>query len=716
MTSIVSMSVTDGIALLTLDVPDRSMNILTPDLRDQLAGHVETIAADDAIIGAIITSGKTNGFLAGADLKAMAERRKLGHVEAVYDAVAPLTRLLRRLETCGKPFVAAVNGTALGGGLEIALACHYRLVADEPKTRLGLPEVKVGLIPGAGGTQRLPRLIGVEKALPLIIEGKPLTPSEAVSLGVFDALAPSADLLDAARAALKAGIEPVQPWDRKGFEAPGGQGGFNPKIMSTFASATSMLAKSTYRNYPAPLAILSAVFEGHHLPMDAALRIESNHFAKMVLDPVSKGMIRTLFINKGAADKLVRRPQDVPPSKVKTLGVLGAGMMGAAIAYISAEAGMDVVLLDVELEAAKRGIGYAAKRLEKAIARGKTTRQAADAVLTRIRPTADFADLAGCDLIIEAVFEDRGIKADVTRKTEAVIRDDVIFGSNTSTLPISGLAEASSRPANYIGVHFFSPADKMPLVEVICGEKTSQNALAKALDYVGQLRKTPIVVNDFRGFYTSNFVADYKGEGFAMLKEGVKPALIENAAKMAGMPVGPLALADEIAIDLSYKVKEQARKDLGAAHKPRPADDVIDRMVLDFDRVGRKAGKGFYDYPEDGPKRLWTGLADHFPLAASQPDVEDVKKRLLYAQALWAVRALERNVITDPADGDIGAVFGLGFPSFTGGPLSMIDSIGAKTFVKECERFADQVGDRFAPPKLLRDMAANEQRFYQDEA
>ncbi|MEM6935853.1 MAG: 3-hydroxyacyl-CoA dehydrogenase NAD-binding domain-containing protein [Pseudomonadota bacterium] len=712
MAETIQLAVADGIATLTLDVPGRSMNVVTDQFLDDLNEAVEKVVQDDQIKGAIITSAK-DAFVAGADLMWLVN---------VYDAKLPpselleknlkFTRALRTMETCGKPFVAALNGTALGGGLEIALACHQRIAADNPKAVFGLPEVQVGLLPGAGGTQRLPRLIGVQPALELITQGTHVPASKAVKLGFIDQVVPADQLLDAAVAWINDNPEAVQPWDQKGFKVPGGAGAFNPKIAQVFMGGSALVAQKTNHNYPAPIAILSCVYEGTIVPIDTGLKIESRYFTSLFQNAVYRNMTRTLFINKGAAEKGARRPKDVPPAQCKKIGMLGAGMMGAGIAFVSARAGMDVVLLDSTLESAEKGKDYSRGLLAKRLEKGRTTQEKMDQLLSRIHPTTEYADLDGCDLVIEAVFEDRDIKADVTAKAEAVLAADKVFASNTSTLPISGLAESSSRPKNFIGLHFFSPVDKMPLVEIIMGKETSDEALAHSLDYVRQIRKTPIVVNDSRGFYTSRVFGTYVNEGMALLKDGVAPALIENAGKLAGMPVGPLAVHDEVTLDLSVKVFKQTQEDLGDAYDAPSAMDVTFKMVDDLGRSGKRFGKGFYDYPEGAKKHLWPGLAEHFPEAEAQPSVDDVKERLLYIQAIETVRCMQEGVITTAADADIGSIFGWGFPPWTGGTLSFIDTIGLDQFIATATALAERHGPRFAVPELLNKMAAAGEQFY----
>ena len=702
----------DGIALLLIDVAGRPMNVLTPAFRSDLAECIERISGDAAVRGAVVASAKSS-FMAGADIKDMvgAFARGLTAAKAAEFSLE-LSKLFRRLETCGKPVAAAINGVALGGGLEVALACHYRVMADDPKAGVGLPEVKIGLLPGAGGTQRVPRLIGVTEALKLITEGRQLGAADALKKGLVHEVAPASEIVERARQWILQGGEGVQPWDRKGFRIPGGAGQTSPAAAQAFMVGTALTAKTTMRNYPAPLAILSCVYEGTQLPIDQGLAIESRYFGQLLAGSVARNLMRTMFVNKGLADKLARRPAGPPKSQVRRLGILGAGMMGAGVAYVSALAGMDVVLIDSTLELAEKGKEYSRRLLAKDVERGKRTQADVDAVLARIRPTVSYDDLAGVDLVIEAVFESREIKADVTAKAEAVIPRNAVFASNTSTLPISGLAQASKRPQQFIGIHFFSPVDRMPLVEIILGKKTSEDTLARALDYVGQLRKTPIVVNDSRGFYTSRCFGTFVYEGMAMLQEGVNPALVENAARMAGMPVGPLAVADEVTIDLQWKVIRQTEHDLGRRFVKPVAYDVVRKFVEELKRPGRRFGAGFYDYPQDAKKHLWPGLAEAFPRAMQQPAVDEVQKRLMYIQALETTRCMEEAVVTTAAEADLGSILGWGFPAWTGGTLSYIDTIGIRPFVAECDRLAKRYGKRFKPSKWLRERAERDEPFH----
>ena len=701
----------DGIAILEMDVQDRPMNVITSDFAKELGERVEQVINDESIIGAIITSSK-NDFMAGADLKSMLPSlMKLTSASEMVDAVVKSNGVSRNIETSGKPFVAAINGTALGGGLEICLACHHRIAIDRPDAVLGLPEVLVGLLPGGGGTQRLPRMIGVQNALELMTQGKHIKPAVAKSMGIVDELSSKEDLISKAKQWIIDVGDPVKPWDKKGFKIPGG---FDPNTTSTiqvFSIVNAMVAKNTNHNYPAPISIVSSVYEGCQVPIDTGLRIESKYFVKLLRDPVAGNMIRSLFINKQSADKLRARPKGVEKSKVTNLGMLGAGMMGSGIALVSAQAGINVVLLDSTIESATKGKAYTEKYLEKSISLKKMTSEKAKAIIDRIHVTTDYNDLKDCDLIIEAVFENREIKADVTEKTEKVIADSVIFASNTSTLPITGLAEASSRPKSFIGMHFFSPVERMPLVEIIMGEESSDEALAKSLDYIQQIRKTPMVINDSRGFFTSRVFSQACNEANEMLREGVLPALIENAARQAGYPVGPLAVQDETSIELGHKIHVQTIEDIGDEYKPQSAVDVAEKMY-ELGRLGKKYRKGFYEYPEDGPKKIWSGLAEAFPVSETQPDLQLIKDRLMTIQSLDAYRCLEENVLTSPDDGDIGSIFGWGFPPWSGGVFSYIDTIGIKVFVERCDDFHKRFGERFKVPDSLRERANKNESFY----
>lgn len=715
MTEVIHISVdADGIATLRFDRTDSNMNTMDMKFMDEIAAAIERLATDDSIKGAIFTSGKPV-FAAGADLKVMeanldkvddtpvAERLKMN---------ASLSKLLRRMETCGKPVACAINGTALGGGTEIALACHYRVVSDARGIQLGLPEVQVGLLPGGGGTQRVSRLVGIQAAMPVVMEGQALSAEKALKMGLVHKVVPADQLLAEAKRWLVEEGDPVQPWDKKGFKIPGGAGPSSPAVAQMLVVSNAMLQAKTFHNLPAPKAILSCLYEGPQLPMDKALDVEAKYFTLLQLDPVSRNMIRTLFINKGKADKLMHRPEGVPKTTFRKIGVVGAGLMGAGIAYHCAKLGIETVLIDRDQAAADKGKAYSAKRLEKDIAKGRMTQDKADAILARIHPTTDYAGLADVELVVEAVFEDRGIKAEITRKLDAVLPAHAVIASNTSALPISELAEAGAHPENFIGMHFFSPVERMPLVEIIRGRKTSPETLARALDLVQAMKKTPIVVNDGPGFFTSRFIGAYINESLAMVTEGVNPALIENAAKMAGIPVGPLTVSDEIGLDTAYHASQQRKKDEGDAFKPTPTFRLVEKLVGELGRHGRKNGKGFFAYAADGSKKLWPGLAELFPPLAEQPTVDEVKARMLYAQLVDAAKAMAEGVLIDPADGDVGSILGVGFPAYLGGPFSMMDTIGIDKVVAECDRLAARYGAQYAAPQLLRDMAAEGRTFY----
>lgn len=715
MTEVIHISVdADGIATLRFDRTDSNMNTMDMKFMDEIAAAIERLATDDTIKGAIFTSGKPV-FAAGADLKVMeanldkvddtpvAERLKMN---------ASLSKLLRRMETCGKPVACAINGTALGGGTEIALACHYRVVSDARGIQLGLPEVQVGLLPGGGGTQRVSRLVGIQAAMPVVMEGQALSAEKALKMGLVHKVVPADQLLAEAKRWLVEEGDPVQPWDKKGFKIPGGAGPSSPAVAQMLVVSNAMLQAKTFHNLPAPKAILSCLYEGPQLPMDKALDVEAKYFTLLQLDPVSRNMIRTLFINKGKADKLMHRPEGVPKTTFRKIGVVGAGLMGAGIAYHCAKLGIETVLIDRDQAAADKGKAYSAKRLEKDIAKGRMTQDKADAILARIHPTTDYAGLADVELVVEAVFEDRGIKAEITRKLDAVLPAHAVIASNTSALPISELAEAGAHPENFIGMHFFSPVERMPLVEIIRGRKTSPETLARALDLVQAMKKTPIVVNDGPGFFTSRFIGAYINESLAMVTEGVNPALIENAAKMAGIPVGPLTVSDEIGLDTAYHASQQRKKDEGDAFKPTPTFRLVEKLVGELGRHGRKNGKGFFEYAADGSKKLWPGLAELFPPLAEQPTVDEVKARMLYAQLVDAAKAMAEGVLIDPADGDVGSILGVGFPAYLGGPFSMMDTIGIDKVVAECDRLAARYGAQYAAPQLLRDMAAEGRTFY----
>lgn len=705
----------DGIALITFDVPGRSMNTLTSGVMKEIPEWVERVKTDDAIKGAVLTSGKASGFCAGADLGDMAGGMLAGggDLQAAFDAGWRLNGALRALETCGKPVAAAINGLALGGGLELTLACHYRVVGDSPKIQLGLPEIKVGLFPGGGGTQRLTRLIGVQAAMMAMTEGKSFRPNDAKGAGIVHEVVPVGGEVEAAKAWIKNGGKAVQPWDDKSFKLPGG-GPYHPAGIQNFLVGNAMIRKQTYGNYPAATNLMKAVYEGVQVPMDAALRIETRYFIKTLMTPQAQGMIRSLFLSKQELDKGAVRPAGVPKSDPKKVTVIGAGMMGAGIAYVQALAGIETILIDRDQEAADKGKAHVEELLKKRLSRGQIDQAKYDALLGSVTATTNYDLIKGSDLVIEAVFESREIKADVTKRAEAQLEAGAVFGSNTSTLPITGLAEASVRPEDFIGIHFFSPVDKMMLVEIILGEQTGEAAIAKSLDYVMKIKKTPIVVNDGRGFYTSRCFGTYVAEGLAMLEEGYAPALIDNIGRATGMPRGPLEMHDDVALDLSVKIAKQTAEDLGDKYVPIEGAEIVRKMVEDLGRYGRKNGKGFYDY-DTKPKKLWSGLSDLAPvtIADSTPElVADQKQRLLYRQAVEVARCWEEGVIDDPREADVGAILAWGFAPWTGGPITYIDQIGLKAFVEQADAYAAQYGNRFSPPQLLRDMAARGETFY----
>jgi 3-hydroxyacyl-CoA dehydrogenase/enoyl-CoA hydratase/3-hydroxybutyryl-CoA epimerase len=705
----------DGIVTLVWDTPDKPVNVLSMAATAELAQVAEKLKSDADLKGLVIVSAKTSGFSAGADLDEMSSFADQGGsdgAQAAFAMIMNVHRSLRALETAGKPVVAALSGTALGGGLEVALACHYRLIANDPRIRIGFPESQIGLIPGAGGTQRLPRMLGAMQALPFMLESQRVDPGKAVALGIVQKIVPAADLLNEAKTWIKANPGAQQPWDKSEFRIPGG-GPFSASGAQVFTVGNAMLRQRTYDNYPAQRAIMSAVYEGLLVDIDTALKIEARYFVRVLTSPVARNMIRTLFHSMQELGKGARRPTTELPTDVRRLGVLGAGVMGAGIAYVSAAAGIDVTLIDTTDEKANGGKDHAAKLLDREISRGRSTPEKKAELLGFIHPTTDFGALKDADLVIEAVFEERQVKAEATRKADAITGERMIFGSNTSTLPITGLAEASTRPGNFIGVHFFSPVDRMGLVEIILGKQTSQRALATALDYVRKIRKTPIVVNDSRGFYTSRCFSTYTYEGLKMMSERIALPLIENVGRMTGMPMGPLEVTDSIGIDTALKITRQTRKEVAKSGKPDATEEILAWIVEQAKRPGVKASKGFYDYDNGKRTRLWPGLFDYGKGKwRSDVDPDELKLRFLTIQALEAARCYEEGVITDARDADVGSILGWGFAPYTGGTLSMIDTIGAAAFVARCETLAAKYGKRFQPNKLLREMAASGETFY----
>lgn len=704
MSNITFQTDTDGVATITIDVADRTQNIFTPGFVSEMAEAIATLAGDEALKGAIITSGKPGGFMAGADLKDVLRVHDEG-VTAIEAAALfeDANKLMRSIETCGKPVVAAINGFALGGGMELALACHHRILLDAPGASMGLPEVTLGLLPAGGGTQRLPRMLGIPAALTYLLQGSPAKPAKALADGICDALADTPEaMMAAAKDWILANPEAVKPWDIRGFKVPGGAGPLAPHAMSSFMAGTAKI-KGHQLNYPAQKAILSAVFEGTQVPFDLAMKIESDWFGTLLSDPVSGNLVRS-FMRNTEARKAARG--DGSEHEVKKLGVLGAGMMGAGIVHVSARAGIEVVLIDRTEEAAAKGLAHITRQCARDIEKGRLTQAKADEILSCVTATADYAALQGADLIVEAVFESRAVKAEVAGKSEDKLVEGGVFASNTSTLPITSLAENLTDPTRFIGLHFFSPVERMPLVEVILGEKTSDSTLKTALAYVARLNKTPILVHDSPGFYTSRVFCTYIDEAMAMLAEGISPALIENAARIGGFPTSPLAVTDEVSLDLQKLVIDQAIDDgLDARFLREHAQPVVIKMN-ELGRLGRKTKAGFYDHPGDATKRLWPGLAEVFPVRAAQPPVEEVRDRLLYIQALESARCLAEGVIDDEATADIGSVLGIGFPAWTGGALSLISIVGAQAFFARCEAFAQSVGPRFKPSDAVTKLAA----------
>ncbi|PBC07738.1 3-hydroxyacyl-CoA dehydrogenase NAD-binding domain-containing protein [Mesorhizobium sp. WSM3859] len=713
----------DGIALITWDMPDRSMNVFTEEVMRELNAIVDKVAGDAAIKGAVITSGK-DSFSGGADITMLQKMLATFAVDkekdlekatkTLFENAGYMTGLFRKIETCGKPFVSAINGTCMGGAFEMSLACHGRVAADSDKVKMALPEVKIGIFPGAGGTQRVPRLTDQQQALQMLTTGQNLTPQKAKQMGLIHEIAEPAKLVETAKAMIKNGLKPVAPWDEKGFKLPGGPI-YSAAGANLWPPAIAILRRETYGNYPAAAAILKCVYEGLLVPFDTALRIEQRYFTEIMQTKEAAAMIRSLFLSLQELNKGARRPAGVLDTKFKKIGILGAGFMGAGIAYVTAKAGIPVVLLDRDLPSAEKGKAHSDSLMADQVKKGRAKPEDKDKLLSLITPTADYADLAGCDLVVEAVFEDSAVKKDATQKAEAVLKSSAIFASNTSTIPITALAKNSARPKNFIGIHFFSPVDKMMLVEIILGKKTGDKALAVAFDFVRAIKKTPIVVNDTRGFYVNRCVLRYMSEAYKMLIEGVPAPMIENAAKAAGMPVGPLALTDETAVDLAQKIMKQTIRDLGEKAVDPKQMALINTMVDTHGRFGRKNGKGFYDYPaKPAKKKLWPGLKDLYPqLKPETVDYEELKQRLLVTISLEAARVMEEGIVTDPREADVGSILAFGFAPFTGGALSYIDGISAKRFVKIAKGLQKKYGAEFKAPKLLLDMAEKGETFYQ---
>jgi 3-hydroxyacyl-CoA dehydrogenase/enoyl-CoA hydratase/3-hydroxybutyryl-CoA epimerase len=715
----------DGIVLVTWDIPGRSMNVLDETSVSELEAIIKQTSTDAAVKGVVITSAK-EALSAGADLtmlegmsrsyaELLKEKGEVAANQALFDQSRRFSQVFRSIETSGKPWVAAINGLALGGGFELTLACHYRVAAENPKTRLGLPEIKVGLFPGAGGTQRVPRIVSPQDAMQLLLKGEAVNLARAKALNLIHAIVPPADLIDAAKDWIKGGGKGIAPWDEKGFKLPGGSV-YSKMGMQMFPAGNAIFRRETYDNYPAARAIMQCVYEGLQLPIDAALRVESRYFTQILRSKEAAAMIRSLFLSMQELNKGARRPANVPPTNVRKLAVIGAGFMGASIGYVSARAGIDVVLIDRDQDSADRGKGHAQSVIDDLIKKGRAKESDRDTILSRISATADYNVLKDCDLVIEAVFEDRKVKAETYARAQPILKGDAIFASNTSTLPITSLAEEFKDQGKFLGIHFFSPVEKMMLVEIIVGKNTGDVALATALDYVRAIGKTPIVVNDSRGFFANRCVGRYVAEGNEMFLEGVPPAMIENCAKMAGMPVGPLSLSDEVALDLGLKIMKATEADLGPNSINPDQKKLMVEMVEKQGRLGRKNSKGFYDYPEKGKgqKSLWVGLADLQPkkLDPDTLDIEELKQRFLVVQAVEAARTVQDHVITDVREADVGSILGFGFAPFTGGALSYIDFMGTRKFVDLCHKLEAKYGSRFTPPKLLVEMAAKDETFY----
>ncbi|MCC5950057.1 MAG: enoyl-CoA hydratase/isomerase family protein [Nitriliruptoraceae bacterium] len=694
----------DGVVTLTLDDTTQRANTMRAQFVDDLATIVDELRDDEELTGVIVTSAKST-FFAGGDLNELIAAGP-DDAQAVYDNSMRVKLQLRALETLGKPVVAALNGTALGGGLEIALACHRRIALEDPKAVFGLPEVTLGLLPGGGGVVRTVRMLGIINALiSVLTQGQRHKLAKAVELGLVDEVAADHDaMIAAARAWIADNPDAAQPWDRDGYRMPGGDPS-RPSFAANAPAIPANLKKQTKgADYHAPRNIMCAAYEGAQVDIDTAFRIEARYFTDLVCNsPQSTNMTQAFFFDLQAIEKGSSRPDGYEPFQATKVAVLGAGMMGAGIAYQCAKSGIEVVLKDVSLDNATKGKGYAEKLVAKGVERGKVSEEKGQALLDRITPTDDDADLAGCDLVIEAVFESTELKHQVFADTEPVVNDDALLCSNTSTLPITTLAEGVSRPEDFIGLHFFSPVDKMPLVEIIRGERTSDAALAKAFDVVQQIRKTPIVVNDSRGFFTSRVIGTFLNEAIAALGEGVDPVRIERAGEQAGYPAPPLQLMDELTLTLPRKIEAETAKAAGDDYERHPAFEVVDRMVDEFGREGRSGGAGFYEYGEDGKRTgLWPGLREHFARGVDVP-VTDLIERMLFAEAIETVKCFDEGVIETFPDANIGSIFGIGFPAWTGGVAQYIDQYpgGTTGFVTRCKELTDAYGERFTPPASL---------------
>jgi 3-hydroxyacyl-CoA dehydrogenase/enoyl-CoA hydratase/3-hydroxybutyryl-CoA epimerase len=718
MNSVIYEKDQNNIVHLILDKPNASANLMDDEFTDSLCAAVEKLLQDD-YSGVIFRSAKLT-FFAGGNLDDLFTIQK-ENADQLYDMVNRLKLALRAIETQGKPVVACINGAALGGGWELALSAHYR-IALKKGVILGLPEVTLGLLPGGGGVIRMTRLLGVQAAMPFLLEGKQFKPDEGLELGLIDQIVDSPEaMLESAIGWIKSNSttdgNTQQPYDVKGYKVPGGKPN-HPGLAKILPIVPAMVRAKTKGTLPAPESILAVMIEGLQVDVETAMRIESRYFVELACSQIAKNMIGTFWYQLNEIKAGAARPDNIERKKANKLGVIGAGMMGAGIAYSSASKGIDVVLKDISLENAENGKAYSQKIVDKKLSKGHISQDRRDALLNRILPTDDAQKLAGCDLVIEAVFENRELKADVTQEAEAQLSSSAVFASNTSTLPITGLAEASRNAENFIGLHFFSPVDKMPLVEIICGEKTSDETLAFAYDYVQQIGKTPIVVNDGRGFYTSRVFGTFVNEGIAMLGEGISAAAIENGAFLAGFPVGPLAVTDEVSLTLLEKIRKQTMLDMEAEGKKyinHPAEVTVDKMIS-LKREGKLAGAGFYSYPDKelpkgSKKQLWSSLKATFEQADRKIDLAEIKDRLLYIQAIETVRCLEENVLTSVRDANIGSIMGIGYPVWTGGVLQFINQIGLDNFIERSEQLHKNFGERFKVPGLLKRMAKDHMIF-----
>lgn len=706
----------DGIVTLTMDDPTQGANTMNEVFTTSLTATVDRLVAEqDSVTGVILTSGKKM-FFAGGDLSIFLHTTK-ADAPVLEATSASMKADLRRLETLGKPVVAAINGAALGGGLELALGCHYRVALDARGSEIGLPEVTLGLLPGGGGVVRTVRMFGLQKALmEVLLQGQRRKPAKALEIGLVDELVDTPEaMIDSAKAWIKANPESAQPWDKPGYRIPGGTPS-SPKFAAMLPAFPANLRKQLKgAPMPAPKAIMSAAVEGSQVDFETANKIETQYFVDLLTGQIAKNMIQAFFFDLQKITKGGARPSGYDRFRATKVVVLGAGMMGAGIAYVCARAGMDVVLKDVAIESAEKGKAYSAGILDKAVSRGRMTAEARDEILGRITATSDAADAAGADLVIEAVFEDQALKQKVYAEIEPHISADALFASNTSTLPVTGLSTGVSKPQSFIGLHFFSPVDKMPLLEIVVGEQTSDESIARAIDVAQQIKKTPIVVNDSRGFFTSRVIGTFLSEAAAMLGEGISPVSIEQAGLQAGYPTGPLALVDEVSLTLSRRIREEARAAALAAgqeYPDHPAFPVMDRMVSEFDRGGRAAGAGFYDY--EGGKRtgLWPGLVENFG-GTNEIPFRDMQERMLFAEALESVKCVDEGVLRSTAEANIGSIFGIGFPPWTGGVLQYINGYegGPAGFVARANELAAAYGDRFTPPQSLVDLAAAGGRF-----